>query len=130
MDPRSIAFIARAAGGKLPGRADALVTRVSTDSRKVQAGDLFIALKGEKFDAHDFLPEVIAKSPAAVLARVGSESQLKGCSAILVEDTRAALGSLAAAYRSDFELPVIAVAGSNGKTTTKELINSALSRKL
>jgi len=130
MEPRSIAYIAQATGGQLHGAAGALVTRVCTDSRKVQPGDLFVALKGEKFDGHDFLPEVAAKSPAAILARADRcASPVGSCPVIAVDDTRAALGRLAARYRSDFNLPVIVVAGSNGKTTTKDLIASVLRRK-
>jgi UDP-N-acetylmuramoyl-tripeptide--D-alanyl-D-alanine ligase len=129
MDPRSATYIAEATGGQLLGAGDALVTRVCTDSRIVQPGDLFIALKGDKFDAHDFLPDVIRRSPAALLVRAGYPTTAVECPVIEVDDTRQALWRLALRYRADFELPVIAVAGSNGKTTTKEIVHSVLRQK-
>jgi UDP-N-acetylmuramoyl-tripeptide--D-alanyl-D-alanine ligase len=111
---------------------DRTVSRICTDSRQAQAGDLFFALSGERFDAHDFLPQVVETGIAAVVVekqkvrRVTSSAQFPS---IEVDDTRKALGHLAAHYRRDFNLPVIAVAGSNGKTTTKELIASVLRQK-
>lgn len=131
MDPRTLAYIAEACGaGLLAGNPAAQVLRVCTDSRQVQPGDLFIALKGERFDAHDFLPEVAAKSPTAMLVQQGRWTAAGECAVIeTAEDTRVALARFAARYRQDFDLPVIAVAGSNGKTTTKELLHSVLKRK-
>ena len=115
--------IAQASAGRLLG-ADVEVTGVSTDTRAISAGDLFIALRGERFDAHDFL-EVAAVSAAALL--VDDESKVPaGISAVVVDDTRLALGRLASVWRSRFKLPVIAVTGSNGKTTTKEMIAAIL----
>src|SRR5262245_54102261 len=101
-----------------------MVQNVVTDSRQVKAGDFFIALAGERHDAHTFLHDVVAKQPGVVLAaRTRIPAGLKGCPLILVDDTRHALGRLAAAYRRQFTLPVVAVGGSNGKTTTKDLIS-------
>jgi UDP-N-acetylmuramoyl-tripeptide--D-alanyl-D-alanine ligase len=126
MEARSLDFVCRACGGELIGGApDTKVLRVSTDSRQVRAGDLFIAIKGEKFDAHDFVREVIAKGATAVLVE-RSRARREDAAVIAVEDTRKALGQLGARYRRDFQIPVIAVAGSNGKTTTKELIGAVL----
>ncbi len=106
------------------------VLNVSTDSRAVKAGDLFFAIKGEKFDGHDFLSEVSAKKVAAVVVEKTKAKTLKlACEVLAVDDVRSALGKLAAAYRRDFSLPVIAVGGSNGKTTTKELIAAVLRQK-
>ena len=131
MDVRSLQFVAAACAGQLmAGSPDAPVRRVCTDSRQVQPGDLFFALKGDRFDGHDFLAGVAQKGVAAVVverAKVGQASRLSpNVGAVVVEDTRAALGKLAARYRADFKLPIIAIGGSNGKTTTKELLASVL----
>ena len=100
---------------------------VCTDSRKAKTGDVFFAIQGEKFDGHDFLDEVAAKNVVAVVvARKKLPSTLPACAVLVVDDVRAALGKLAAAYRREFNLPVVAVGGSNGKTTTKELLASIL----
>jgi len=116
--------IAAAIGGQLTG-ADGAVSGVSTDTRSIGAGQLFVALRGERFDAHDFLDQAAANGATAML--VASIDELPaGVSAVVVDDTRLALGRLAAAWRARFELPVIAVTGSNGKTTTKEMIAAIL----
>ena len=101
--------------------------RICTDSRAAQAGDLFFALKGDKFDAHDFLDEVAGKGVAACVVACGKK--FPAGAVIEVDDPRAALGRLAAKYRGLFNLPVIAVGGSNGKTTTKELLAAVLRQK-
>jgi len=107
------------------------VTRISTDSRTIEPGDLFVALTGEKFDGHNYLAEVAAKGAAAVVIESGRRpAELPASGVIEVSNTRDALGRLAAAYRSEFDLPIVAVGGSNGKTTTKELIASVLRQKL
>lgn len=103
--------------------------RVCTDSRRAQAGDLFFALAGERFDGHDYLAEVAAKAAAVVVERGRAPADLGRCAVIAVEDTRRALGRLAARYRQDFALPIVAIGGSNGKTTTKELVASVLRQK-
>jgi UDP-N-acetylmuramoyl-tripeptide--D-alanyl-D-alanine ligase len=134
MEPRTLQYVAEACQGELkvatPGRT---VSRICTDSRQAQSGDLFFALSGDRFDAHDFLPQVFETGIAAAVierAKVGRVSPSAPLEkAIIVDDTRKALGRLAAHYRRDFNLPVIAVAGSNGKTTTKELIASVLRQK-
>ena len=125
-------FLVEATGGVLVnGMADTVFRRVCTDSRQVQAGDLFIAIKGETFDGHQFVPEVAAKGVAGVVvARTQPLEKMPGCAVLTVADPRVALGQLAAAYRNDFSVPVIAVGGSNGKTTTKELVASVLGEKL
>ena len=115
----------------MEGSARAAFSRVHTDSRSAQAGDLFVALPGERFDGHDFLDEVAKKGVVAVvIERTRKPGTLPECAVIVVDNTRAALGQLAAAYRQEFTLPVIAVGGSNGKTTTKELIAAVLRQKL
>ena len=101
---------------------------VSTDSRKIGAGQLFVALRGENFDGHEFLETAIASGAVAALVAADAVASLNEIALplLVVEDTRLALGSLAAAWRSRFVLPLIAVTGSNGKTTSKEMIASIL----
>src|SRR5436190_948534 len=132
MEARSLKFIAVAcAGEQLSGAPDKSVSRVCTDSRQAQAGDLFFALAGERFDAHNFVPDVAAKGVAAVVIdREKIPATLPRCAVIAVDNPRVALGRLGDEYRKDFRVPMIAVAGSNGKTTTKELIASVLRQKL
>ena len=116
--------VAEAVGGRLIG-ADQALRGVSTDTRAIAAGQLFIALRGERFDAHDFLDQAAAAGATAMLV-ADADKLPEGISAVLVDDTRLALGRLAAAWRAGFDLPVIAVTGSNGKTTTKEMIAAIL----
>ncbi len=98
--------------------------RVHTDTRTLQSGDLFVALKGENFDAHDFLQQAREKGAVAAMAQHGLlESGLPG---LEVADSKIALGELAAAWRTQFMLPLIAVTGSNGKTTLTQMIASIL----
>ena len=109
---------------QLHGDAGLAIQRVNTDSRTSQAGDLFVALKGAHFDANDFLPQVAASGATAALAERGLDAaKLAG---VQVPDTRIALGQLAKGWRSQFSLPVIAVTGSNGKTTVTQMIASIL----
>ncbi len=99
-------------------------TGVTTDSRQVRPGDLYIALRGERFDGHDFIDAAIAAGAAGVVSEVRFERA--GVLTLWVPDTRLALGALAAGWRARFGLPLIAVAGSNGKTTVKEMIAAIL----
>ncbi|WP_312511410.1 UDP-N-acetylmuramoyl-tripeptide--D-alanyl-D-alanine ligase [Massilia sp.] len=104
--------------------ADVAFDGVSTDSRKVEGGALFVALRGETFDAHDFLDQVAARGVAAVVvSRVPDGWTLP---AIVVPDTLVALGRIAHVWRAGFDIPLIGVTGSNGKTTVKEMIASIL----
>ena len=133
MEERSLKFVAEACGAEIPrGAAERPVKNVCTDSRRAQPGDVFFAIKGERFDGHNFIDEVADKGAAAVIVPETGKIpvRLPGCAVLVVEDTRVALGKFAAAYRRQFDLPLICVGGSNGKTTTKELIASALRRKL
>ncbi|MGA2864747.1 MAG: UDP-N-acetylmuramoyl-tripeptide--D-alanyl-D-alanine ligase [Verrucomicrobiota bacterium] len=132
MEARSLQFIAAACGGEpLSGSPDTLISRVCTDSRQVRPGDLFFALPGERLDGHAFLPEVASKgAAAAIVARRQAPPSLPNCALIAVDNTRHALGRLATRYRQDFSLPIVAVGGSNGKTTTKELVASVLRQTL
>lgn len=131
MDARNLDFIAAASGGRLvSGAPDVAITRISTDSRQIKSGDLFVALSGERHDGHAFVSEVAAHGAAAVMIeRNRIPESLPGCPVVAVADTRRALGALAARYRGDFALPVTVVGGSNGKTTTKELIAAVLRQR-
>ncbi|GGI53681.1 UDP-N-acetylmuramoyl-tripeptide--D-alanyl-D-alanine ligase [Oxalicibacterium solurbis] len=103
---------------------DATFDGVSTDSRTVVSGNLFVALRGERFDAHDFLPQVASRGVAAVIAeRAPADLAVP---ALIVPDTRVALGEIAQWWRNRFDLPLIGVTGSNGKTTVKEMIAAIL----
>ena len=111
-------------GATLVGDGETVLLRVHTDTRSLRAGDLFVALRGERFDAHDFLAQAREAGAAAALAERGlAEAGLGG---LLVPDTRVALGQLAAAWRARMHLPLIAVTGSNGKTTVTQMIASIL----
>ncbi len=104
--------------------ADAAFTGVSTNSQTVAPGNLFVVLRGERFDAHHFLHDVAARGAAAVVAeRVPEGFALP---ALIVPDTRHALGQIAQVWRQRFAIPVIGVTGSNGKTTVKEMIAAIL----
>lgn len=95
---------------------------IVTDSRAVKAGSVFVALRGERFDAHDFLADVAANGAIAVIVdRIPDGLRLP---AIVVRDTRVALGVIAQQWRGQFDVPVIGVTGSNGKTTVKEMLAS------
>lgn len=121
--------IAAAAEGRIVGQTTGAVTAVSTDSRTVAPGELFVPLHGERFNAHDFLTDVAAKGISVAIAE---EQWLKGHTApesltlIVVKNSLRALGDLAASWRRRFDIPVIAVTGSNGKTTTKEMLATIL----
>jgi UDP-N-acetylmuramoyl-tripeptide--D-alanyl-D-alanine ligase len=113
-------------GARLMGEGGVAVQRVHTDSRTLAAGDLFVALKGERFDGNAFLAE--AKAQGAVAALCSSEAALRaaGLSGLVVADSKLALGQLASGWRAQFKLPLIAVTGSNGKTTVTQMIASIL----
>ncbi len=102
---------------------EAAFTSVGTDSRNITKGQLFVALKGDHFDGHDFAAQAIAQGATAVLV---SHQELGVEPAIVVNDTCLALGELAAYWRDKFDLPVVAITGSNGKTTVKEMLASIL----
>lgn len=108
---------------RLVGDGSLRFQRVHTDTRSLQPGDLFVALKGERFDAHDFLDQAKKQGAVAALAEHGLTSAMPG---LLVAESKQALGHLAAGWRSQFSLPLIAVTGSNGKTTVTQMIASIL----
>jgi UDP-N-acetylmuramoyl-tripeptide--D-alanyl-D-alanine ligase len=103
---------------------DASVLRVFTDSRAIRPGDLFVALRGEKFDGGAFAAQALQQGAAGVVLDHTQAPNI--ASAIRVDDTRLALGQLAAAWRRRFDIPVVAITGSNGKTTVKEMLAAIL----
>jgi UDP-N-acetylmuramoyl-tripeptide--D-alanyl-D-alanine ligase len=100
------------------------ITGLTTDSRRARPGELYVAIRGERFDGHDFIGQARQGGASAVLA----ERWVDGCAApaFLVPDTRRALGEIAAGWRRRFALPLVAVTGSNGKTTVKEMVAAIL----
>ncbi len=111
-------------GSRLVGRAELVIERVHADSRSVRPGDLFVALRGERFDGHDFLAQARAAGAVAAIADHGlAEAGLAG---LQVPDTLQALQQLARAWRAGLLMPLIAVAGSNGKTTVTQMTASIL----
>ena len=129
----NLARVAEALGGMLKmgsPRGSRALTGITTDTRAITAGQLFVALRGEKFDAHDFLAQAVEKGAAAlVVSRIDAGRELD-VPIFVVPDTLAALGALGNYRRRVWGKPVIAVAGSNGKTTTKEFIRAALAPRL
>ena len=106
------------------------ITGVSTDSRTTAADDLFVALRGDRFDGHGFVADAFARGAiAAVVDRDFRPETVPDRVLLIVDDTVAALGALARLHRMQFRIPVIAVAGSNGKTTTKEMIADVLRQR-
>ncbi|MDE2416361.1 MAG: UDP-N-acetylmuramoyl-tripeptide--D-alanyl-D-alanine ligase [Burkholderiales bacterium] len=116
------------AGARLVGDGALRVLRIHTDTRSVEPGDLFVALKGERYDANAFLSEAQVRGAVAVVchAGLGTSHLPAGLPRIEVQDTKAALQALATAWRTQFDLPVIAVTGSNGKTTVTQMLASIL----
>jgi UDP-N-acetylmuramoyl-tripeptide--D-alanyl-D-alanine ligase len=131
--PLSVSMIAEATGARREGGGEgATVRRVSTDSRDIRPGDLFVALRGERLDGHDFVEQAIAGGAVAWLGERKPPKALPtngGAATLLVENSAVALGRLASSYRRRVMPPstkVIAVTGSNGKTTTKGMIDHVL----
>ena len=124
MRSRTLAAVAKQVSGTLLG-ADAAFGRVSIDTRKLDPGALFVAIPGERFDGNDFVPDAHAGNAAGALVSRLSDVPLPQVS---VRDTRGALSGMACGWRKNFPIPVVAVTGSNGKTTVKELIAGILGR--
>jgi len=128
----SIEEVLRATGGRLiQGGKGALFQGISTDSRKVGQGELFIALKGTSFDGHQFVLEALKKKAGGVVIEEGKIGDIRwngyrSKAVIAVKDTLSALGDLAHDRRRKYRTPVVALTGSNGKTTTKEMISACL----
>jgi UDP-N-acetylmuramoyl-tripeptide--D-alanyl-D-alanine ligase len=129
MDSRTLSQIAYWVGGKIHGKSGVPVNHVVTDSRSIHSGDFFVALRGEQFDGHDFLGEIQEVGAAgALVSRVRPELTI--LSQIEVPDTLLGLQRMAKAYRSELRLKAVAVTGSNGKTSTKEMTASVLGERL
>ncbi len=124
--------LVNATGGKLvAGTKSGPFSGISTDSRKAMKSEVFLALRGENFDAHTFIPSVIERGIQCIIAdQVESIRDLaEGTCGILVENTLKALGDIAAYKRQNSNVSVVAVTGSNGKTTTKEILASIFTKK-
>src|SRR5690348_16179009 len=113
-----------AMAGEILGELGTMITSVCTDTRTIQPGALFFALHGESSDGHLFVSDAFAKG--AVAAIVDHEVEGAAGPQIVVPDTLVALGDFAAYYRDRFDIPIVAVTGSVGKTTTREMITVAL----
>lgn len=121
-------------GKFLSGSPDEILTGLSTDTRKIKKGELFLAIKGEKFDGHSFILDAVSKGAGGVLVQDGgitnANFKLPDVSFISVNDSVKALGDIGNFHRSRFTVPVIGITGSNGKTTTKEMTSAILGKKL
>ena len=117
-----------AVGGTLLQESGAVVTEVSTDSRSIPAGALFVPLAGERFDGHDYLDAALESGAAGCLTARKPASLLQDKFYIQVSDTLEALKALASWYRAKFDIPMVQVTGSAGKTTTKEMIAAVLNQ--
>ncbi|MDH5409056.1 MAG: UDP-N-acetylmuramoyl-tripeptide--D-alanyl-D-alanine ligase [Gammaproteobacteria bacterium] len=118
-----LAEAAKAIAGKLIGD-DLEFVGVSTDTRTIQTGELFVALRGPNFDGHEYAQQAIASGAVAVMA---DHEMPLSVPVVVVDDTRIGLGKLANTWRNEFSIPVIGVTGSNGKTTVKEMLASIFS---
>lgn len=118
-----LSFVERVLEAKRLGD-DTTVAGVSIDSREIRENELFIAIRGARFDGHDFVAEAAQNGATAALVEAPDDEV--ALTQIVVEDTQVALGQLAKAWRERFEVPIVAVTGSNGKTTVKEMIGAAL----
>lgn len=133
MKPISLQQIRQVVGGKALRAIPAVgpeITAVSTDTRRMEPGSLFVAIKGETYDGHDFLPAAAAGGAIAALVEEQPSVKLPNVHLIQVADTRKAMGKLARYVRQQMTAKVICVGGSNGKTGTKNLIDSILCRRL
>ena len=116
-------------GALLQGDAAAQVCAITTDSRKIEEGSLFIPLVGERFDGHDYIDMALRSGAAGCFTSKLPFDTVEGKFYILVEDTLLALKALASWYRGEFNIPMVQITGSAGKTTTKEMVASVLAQK-
>lgn len=137
MENFKVSDIINATAGSLErGNPATIISNISTDSRTLKEGDLFVALKGENFDGHDFVCQAIEKGAMGVVVShkiQGLDDLIKTRSVnpciIIVKNTTSALGDIAKYYREKFNIPIIGITGSNGKTTTKDMTFAILSGK-
>ncbi|MBR2518162.1 MAG: UDP-N-acetylmuramoyl-tripeptide--D-alanyl-D-alanine ligase [Selenomonadaceae bacterium] len=125
MNKLSLAEVAQVTNAEKNSDAEIFFEGITTDSRKITAGVLFVALKGEKFNGEDFAADALTKGASAVLVSKTFDKNLDGV-VLKVDDTLTAYRQIAGAWRNRFDVPIIAVTGSNGKTTTKDLTAAAL----
>lgn len=118
-------------GGRLlRGNAESQVIGLSTDSRSIERGQVFVALRGERFDGHAFVQEVAQKGAAALIVGTPPDRSFRRAAVIQVPDTLAALGDIAGAFRKRYPIPVVAITGTSGKTSTKEILRDLLTSEL
>lgn len=115
--------------GVASGTIHDIFTRISTDTRAVKPGDLFIPLVGETFDGHDFIEQAVKNGAIGVITSRPNQKIPSHVSVILVDDTLTALQDLARFHRQRFSIPIVAITGSNGKTTTKDMTAAILSSR-
>ena len=125
MHKLTLAEVAQVTGAETNSDAEIFFEGVSTDSRKIQSGELFVALKGENCNGESFAKDALKKGAAAVLVSKTAKRVPEGV-VLKVEDTLTAYRQIAGAWRDRFQIPIVAVTGSNGKTTTKDLTAAAL----
>ncbi len=116
----------------MSGNPNTMISGISTDSRKINAGEFFVPIKGENFDGHDFIQNALDRGAVGSFVESGKAEKVKNqnkAAIIEVENAKYAMGELAKYYRQRFHLPVIAITGSNGKTSTKEMTASILGTK-
>lgn len=129
MIPMTTAQICQAVQGVLFGGEQTVVTDISTDSRSIPEGAWFVPLKGERFDGHDYIDMALDKGAAGCFCAKLPRKIRDDKAYILVEDTKTALRDLAARYRDQFDIPIVQITGSMGKTTYKELLSGILSQR-
>jgi len=123
----TVADIAKATGGLLlAGDPTVKIRAISTDTRRIAPGDCFVALRGDRFDGHDFVVAALDRGARAVLVDRSLDLGARTGALIRVDDTLRALGELARAHRARFAIPVVGITGSNGKTSTKEMLAAIL----
>lgn len=125
----SVRDICLATGGRIQQCEENYFTGVSTDTRTIKPGDLFVAITGERFDGHSFINQAIENGAAGIVASTQILSINRNVTVIIVEDTLKAYQDIAAFHRNRFSIPVIAITGSNGKTTTKDFTAAVLSSR-
>ena len=130
MEAMTVRELLEATGGRLlAGSPDQTFTAVEIDSRAIHPGDLFVALRGEKTDGHNYLDGALKSGAAGCLVIDPPAAAVPGRFCVQVPDTLLAIGEVARAYKAKFDIPVIGITGSVGKTTTKDMIAAVLGKK-